>query len=293
MKTPVKYLVLLLAISLFPACNSGSDEEIIDEPRELKLSVQPDEFGRILTEDVDFEFEILDGNGGYTATVSEIDGDPDAKVTIEGNKVKVNILVGNGYGPRVTIADKKNKQVELYIESTNESLHIPGGYGLSFNIGQVALLDDIKFGTGAPYTVERVRGNASEAVIDNGNVKVTSLALGDTYYKVRDSRGSVLNLTAQTTLQYDMSSTSNFLEIDAKNNYSATITLTWGDEWQIVGLAESITERTHVGLPITVSGTYDDHYVLFIHTTDKGTGTDTITLRDKDGNLAVVKVHVR
>jgi len=294
MKTPFKYFPLLFILTLFFACSdsddeTGRDREKEDEPKELKLSVNTTETGFLTTDKVDFEFEILEGNGGYVATVSEFHGDPDAIVTIDGNKVIVNLLVGEHQGAEITITDKRNKEATVFIESTHESLNIPN-YGVHLDVGQTCIMDNIDFGAGAPYTVEKIRGNASNVVIEDGNIKVTSLALGDTYYKVRDKRGSVANLVAKTTLQFDMAMTNNYLEFDGTNNLSASITLEWGDKWQIIGSTDKVTEDLSVVIPI---GSKTGYYVLFIHTTDKGTGTDTITLKDKDGNLAVVKVRVR
>lgn len=291
MKTLSKYFPLLLIVTFLFACSNSEEEVIEDVTRELKLSIAEEEAGNVTTENVDFEFEILDGNGEYTARASETDGDPHAKVTIAGNKVTVNLLVGNHQGAEVTITDKKNQKASLFITSTHQSLHIPN-YSLLFDEGQTSIMDNINFGAGKPYTIEKVRGNASEATIENGNVKITSLGIGDTYYKVRDRRGSVARLLAQTSLQFNMTMTTNYLEFDGINNLTASITLKWGDKWEIIGSTNKITENISVGLLIN-SKPDEDYYVLFIHTTNEGKGTDTITLKDKDGNLAVVKVRVK
>lgn len=278
----------LLMMPLFFACSDSDEEEIT---RELKLSVTGDEFGWITTDDVDFEFEILDGNGGYTATVSETDGDKDAIVTIEGNKVTVDILVGNHYGPKITITDSKNQEATVYIQSTNESLHIPN-FGLFLDEGTTYAMD-IEFGAGAPYIIERIRGNSIEASIEDGKVKATSLGLGDTYYKVRDKRGSVANLTIKTTLQFEMDMTTNFLEFNGVNNLSASVKIPWGTEWEIIDSTDRVLEKVSVGKVLIGTNVWSDYYVLFINTVDEGKGTDTITLKNKEGDLAVVKVHVR
>lgn len=78
MKNLLKFTWLFI-LPLFIAC---SEEE--GRIKNLKLSVPLMEEESIITENVDFEFEILDGNGGYMASVSEFDGDEDAIVTIVG-----------------------------------------------------------------------------------------------------------------------------------------------------------------------------------------------------------------
>lgn len=288
-KRLLSFLFAGLLISLvFLACSDSDELEIT---RELKLSVAEDEWGRIMTDDVDFEFEILDGNGGYTASVSESNGEKDAIVTIDGNRVVVNILVGNHYGPAITITDSKNQEATVYIESTNESLHIPN-YGWFMDEGQTYTMD-LKFGAGAPYTIEKVRGNASDASIDNDKVKATSLGLGDTYYKIKDKRGSVANLKISTSLQFEMDMATNFIEFSGVNNLSASVKIPWGTGWEIIGSTEKILERVSVGKVLIATGVWSDYYVLFINTVDQGKGTDTITLRNKEGDLAVVKVHIK
>lgn len=275
----------LLTLPLFVAC-TGPDEVT----RELILSVS-NEGGFVTTENVDYEFEILDGNGGYVASVSETDGNKDAIVTIEGNKVFVNILVGNHCGSTIKITDSKNQEATVYIESTNESLHIPG-YILFLDEGQAGSMD-IGFGAGAPYTIEKIKGNSSVASIDNNEVEARSLGLGDTYYKIRDKRGSVANLTIMTTLQFEMDMTTNFLEFTGVNNLSASVKMQWGTEWEIIGSTDKVLESVSVSKVFIPGEGWSDYYVLFINTADEGKGTDVITLRNKDGDLAVVKVHVK
>ena len=291
MKNSMKLLAFiftgLLTFPLFFACSSSDEEEIT---RDLKLSIlEEDRF--VTTENVDYEFEILDGNGGYVANVSETDGDKDATVTIEGNRVIVNILVGNHYGPTITITDSKNQEATVYIESTHESLHIPG-FGLYLAEGQSGTMY-VEFGAGAPYTIEKTRGNASNAFMEGDKVNATSLGLGDSYYKLRDKRGSVANLTIKTTLQFEMDMTTNFMEFTGVNNLSASVKIPWGTNWEIIGSTDKVLERVSVSKVLISQGVWSDYYVLFINTADEGKGTDTITLRNEEGDLAVVKIHVK
>lgn len=289
MKILSKYSFLFLISSLFFACSSD-DEIIEDVTKELKLSVPLIDKEWLTTEDVDFEFEILEGNGEYTVAVSEIAGEPNAKVTIEDNKVIVNLL--NHLGAEITITDKKEEKATVYIRSSNESLQTIPSYTLFLDEGRTGTMN-IKFGAGAPYTIEKIRGNASSALMEEDKVKATSLAVGDTYYKVRDKRGSVAQLIISTSLQLEMATTSNYLEFDGVNNLSASIRLQWGTGWEIIGSTDKVTERVSVSQVLVSTNVWSDYYVLFINTVDKGKGTDTITLKNGNGDFAVVKVHVR
>lgn len=192
----------------------------------------------------------------------------------------------------VTITDSKNQKASVLIQSTNESLRYISGYGLSFDEGKTSTMD-IEFGAGAPYTIEKTRGNASVAFIENDKVKVTSLGLGDTYYKLRDKRGSVAKLKTQTTLSFEMDITKNYLEFDGVNNLSVTVEMLWGTEWEIVGSTDNILESVSISPVRWPQGVGNDNYFLFIHTVNEGKGTDTITLKNSDGDLAAVKIYVK
>ena len=279
----------LLVLPLFFAC-SGSDEEEVAVTKELKLSVPLMDEEWLKTENVDFEFEIIDGNGSYMATVSEVDGEPNAKVTIENNKVIVKLL--DHLGAKVTITDSKGQEATVYVTSSNESLQSIPSYALFLEKGQTSTMN-IKFGAGAPYTIEKIRGDASRAFVDGDGVKATSLGIGDTYYKIRDKRGSVTRFTVSTTMQFEMDMTSNYLEFTGVNNLSASIRLQWGTGWEIVGSTDNLTERVSVSKVLISTGVWSDYYVLFIQTIDKGKGTDTITLKNSEGDLAAVKIRIK
>ena len=296
MKTLLKFVPLLFALALFSACSSDSDDNTDTPTRELVLSVKPNQAGVIITDQMDYEFEILDGNGGYTAKISEWNGDPDAKVTIDGNKVLVNILVRGIV--EITIVDVKNNEKSFRLESTNETLvNLLGGHGINMDIGQASILSEatfFTFGVGAPYTIERMRGTASEATVVNGIPTIKALSQGVTHYKLRDRRGSVLPVNVTSgIINYELQEASKYLELEVKNNDFTTVKINWGDEWEIVKSKQTVVEDLSVGRPFQIGGTYADYYVLFIYTTDKGKGTDTITLEDKDGNFATVKVMVK
>lgn len=295
MKYPLPLLLSLTVLSLIFACSSPledsfpREDELENETKELKLSIPGEENGQLEIDDVDVEFEILDGNGEYVASVSHTDGDEDAKVTITGNKVKVNLLTRGG--AEITITDKELQEASVWIISTHESLQVPS-YGLLLSEGQTYIMKDLKFGAGGPYTIENVKGNASEASIENDNVKVTSHKLGNTYYKVRDKRGTIAKLEVSTTLQVDLNT--NYLELEGHNTMSLTVNLPKGKDWVIVSSTDKVTNKVHLNRPFDpIKGSIVDYDVLFIDTADEGKGTDTITLRANDGELAVVRLWVR
>lgn len=127
MKLRFYYIGILCLLNLMTACNTGSEsdldmEEVVEVVKDLKLSIPQINEKWIYTEEVDYEFEILDGNGDYRAVVTDNGGDPSAFARIEGNKVIVNLLDDRGCS--VTVWDKKGKSAVVYIQSTHESLAV-------------------------------------------------------------------------------------------------------------------------------------------------------------------------
>lgn len=265
---------------MLAACSVS--EPIIEEEivRDLRLSVTE----TVSTEDICYEFEIVDGNEPYTATVSETDGDPDGVVTIEGNVVKVDILHGYHCGPTVTITDGKGQQKSVGITSYSEALNMTK-YGMHLDPGTTHPMD-IKFGAGAPYTIEKIRGHAHDARIEGDRVVATSFGLGDTYYKLRDRRGSVTRFEINTVLIREIDRATKYLDITGVNTMTATIRIPWDSGWKITGSTCNAVEKVSV-YP------FPGYYVLFVGTSDEGRGDDIITLRSWEGDEAVVRVRVK
>ncbi len=206
-----------------------------------------------------------------------------------GNKIKVDLLTRNI--AEVTITDKKLKTASARIRSTHKSLEVPS-FGLQLSKGQTYIIKDIQFGAGAPYTIESVKGDASTATIENEGIRVTSKKLGNTYYKLKDSRGTTARLDVSTTLNVDL--TTNYLELEGNNKMTATVNMPKGTDWFVLSSTGNVTESVRVERPIDPkTGSLVDFQVLFINTSDGGKGTDTITLKNKDGELAVVRILVR
>lgn len=86
----------------------------------------------------------------------------------------------------------------------------------------------------------------------------------------------------------------NHLVIEGNNTMSAHINLPKNTDWHMLSSTGKVTETAKIERPIDPkTGSPVDFQVLFIHTSDDGKGTDTITLKNKAGDLAVVSILVR
>ncbi|MEG0012354.1 MAG: hypothetical protein RR706_09360 [Muribaculaceae bacterium] len=276
-----KYLLLpLFIICMFSACNK-SDEfipEIEEQVNELILSAK----WNVDTESVEYEFDILDGNGDYTASFSEEDA---GKVVIEGTKVKVSLLKNH---VSVTITDKKQQSKTVIINSTAKSL-IPQDYSIFIVNGDTYTMKDISFGVGG-YGIEKINGNSAEVSIDeNDNVKISTLRQGNSYYKLIDKRGTTASLNVLVGAIYDL--VANTIRINAVNDQTFSIVLKNGNAWKVITKEpySPIIDEVYL-MPKSDTNKYD---VLQINTA-KGDmkGSTTIELKDKTGNIALVTVMV-
>uniref|UniRef100_UPI00388EF9D2 hypothetical protein n=1 Tax=Arcticibacter sp. TaxID=1872630 RepID=UPI00388EF9D2 len=245
----------------------------------LELSVGP----IVQTEEVDLEFDILKGNGGYTVGVSS---EEEAKVKIDGNKVKVNLLRNNA---SITVTDQKEQSVSLLISSSAKSL-TPHNYGIFVESGDTYTMKDIAFGAGG-YSVHKIGGTSADVeVTADGYIRVTGLQPGNSYYKIVDQRGTSASFDVMVVAAFDL--TSNRLEVTAVNDQRASVLLKWGEGgWRIVksDLSPAV-EKASVLEKADIDKKYD---VLSIATAKNGAkGVATIWLQDKDGNEAVITVRV-
>jgi len=276
-----KTLLFLILVFLFTACSSEDEwnpaNETEGDVKELKLSVS----GDISIDGVEYEFDILDGNGGYTLDVDE----EFAKVTITGTKVKVDLLTS---AVNIIITDQKGKNAMVSIFTTAESL-VPKNYGLFMRADSIYTMKDIDFGAGE-YTLQKIKGTSAEAVItENDHVKVTALKPGKTYYKIKDKRGSVASFEIIITDNYDY--TGNNLVINTTHDQVINVIFKSGTGWKIMGDPSSpLTER----IVLHARGNVDGYDTLQIDTSDDDNkGTVMILLMDDAGNYATVTVHVR
>lgn len=264
--------------------------QVEEEPKEIKLSVSQTNEAWLTTENVDFEFDILDGNGGYTATASSTGSDPDAKVTIKENRVTVNIL--RGYGAEVRITDQKSKEARVFIQSTHPSLQLVN-YNWGMDVGQTIILRRIDFGVGAPYEIEKVKGDAAEVFKEGDVMKARSFKLGKTDYKFRDRRGTVAYISIISQLSLEMNQSDKTLRIDALNYMPASIKINWGTKWEIESYTSHVIEKPSVSQALIPSGGLTDHYYLSVLTDEKAKGSDVITLKNEAGEVITVEVVVK
>lgn len=283
----MKKIIYAICGCLLIACNKNVEVITEDEVvvKELKLST--DNQHTVYTDDINYEFEILEGNGGYTTTVSKNEwGDDNAKVTFEKNKVKVAMLAKD---IAITISDQKGKKRDVIIKSTAKSLS-PISYGLLLNIGNSYEMKNISFGDGL-YVVKRIKGNATEVFINNkGYVTVTALKPGNSYYKLTDQRGSTSKLDVSVPAVYELTGSS--LSITAENDQISQIALKSGSGWQIVKDPQSPIISLLTVIPLgDINKTYD---FLQINSTDKDLqGKTVINLKDNNGNLATINFIVK
>ncbi len=291
----MKKVFLLLSIScLLAACLPDVDvdtkkefypEEEFDPAEEdvtvnLKLSVD----GQVYTEDVDFEFEIIEGNGGYMVSVSG-DEDKDAKVTINGSKVTVNLLSSMAF---IIITDQKQQSTHIEINSSAESL-APHSYGVSMDVGRTYTLKNITFGAGG-YTLRKIKGTSAEAtMIENDCIKITGLKPGNSYYKIIDKRGTTAPLNISVDRSYDL--INNNIEITAISDQTVFVILKWGEgDWMLVEEPSSAILKIFLMKKADIDKKYD---VLQIDTSRDVKGTVMIRLKDKAGNYAWITVKVQ
>lgn len=294
MKLRFYYIGILCLLNLMTACNTGSEsdldmEEVVEVVKDLKLSIPQINEKWIYTEEVDYEFEILDGNGDYRAVVTDNGGDPSAFARVEGNKVIVNLLDDRGCS--VTVWDKKGKSAVVYIQSTHESLAVVN-LNYFVEVGKTWEITDVDFGVGKPYTIERVKGTASEIELKDGKMYVTGKALGNTDYKFRDKRGTVMSFRIITNLQFDVQKGETELKFDAVNYMSASVTLKWGKEWKIIESSDHISSNILLERPYVVGGGLSEFYTLFLNTKEEVKGTDIFLLRNNENEEVSVSMRI-
>lgn len=284
MKT--KHFCGVLLLSLLSICFSGCGDdnklkvdEVIEgeEVKELRLSVDD----VVYIDDLDYTFEILDGNGGYTVSVSD---STKVKAKIEGQKVIVNLFY---VWVDVTITDSKGQTQKVIINSSNELL-----FSTSFTVylgeGDKHIMKNLGFGVGG-YSLEKIKGSSAEITVDEKDCfTIKALKPGNTYFTIKDSRGATTSMDIIVELRKDLES--NRLVVEATNDMQVAVTLKWGDgEWQLVETPESDLIESVVVLHNGAT-TYDK---LQINTTRKDSkGTVPIQLKDKTGNTATITLNI-
>ncbi len=272
-----KTFLLLLVSCLLAACSSDDPEmELRGAPKEIKLSVN----GWVDTQETEYEFEILEGNGDYI-----VSSETEAKATIIGNKVKVDLLSSSS---SLTITDKRYQSASVTIFSTAESL-VPHNYGIFMEVDSTYLMNEIKFGAGG-YTVEKTKGNSAEVTVtDKGMVKVTGLKPGNSYYTVKDKRGTTAPLQVMVFSSYEL--TGDYLDITAVNDQIISIRIKYGEGWRVLNFSSPLFEKISIIEKGDINKKYD---ILQIDTSKENVkGSGLIELQDKNGNQTAVLVNIQ
>lgn len=281
-----KITFLLFICGLLSACHTSDDEilppeEIVD-PYDLRLSV----FGSIDIKGIDYEFEILEGNGDYVAEVTEKEGgDKEALVTIVENKVKVSLL-SNSAG--ITILDKENQSASITLHSYDQSL-TPTGYGLFLENGKEYTMTDVSFGAGT-YRVKDVKGNSAEvSVLANDAVRIKGLNPGNSYFKLIDHRGTTARFDVYVTENHDLASPS--MVIYGINDQVLNVWIKYDDVgWTLDGENKSpLIEELYLHSKGDMEKKYD---ILQINTAKEGKGSTSIKLKNNKGSTATIFLNI-
>ena len=150
MKTIHGKTALLFSFILLLSCgDKGEKWEEFTIIKELELSVPTMEESQIEIDEVDFEFEILDGNGEYTVSLPK-NSEDNARASISGNKVTVNLLSQRPM--TITVTDKEQKEAVVSVRSNHPSLeHYGISNGITLDIGKKYEAKIIASGMGAPF----------------------------------------------------------------------------------------------------------------------------------------------
>lgn len=278
-----KALLLLMIGCLVTACSTDDivDPEIDneDDVKELKISAP----NYVATDKLDYDFEIIDGNGDYEISAKEEDA---IKVTMVGNKVTVHLLTRHSY---VTVSDKRDQSVSFTIESTAKEL-IPTANTLLLPQDKTNTMK-IKFGVGG-YQIETLEGTSAKAVVTKEDfIKVTANKIGNTYFKIKDKRGTVSPLNVIVPSFYDLKNEN--LQITAINDQRVSITLkTSKADWTF---EQEPTSSLLKDATLISKGSYEEEYDILQFDTNKDNlkGNTTIYLKDSLGNRALVTVEIK
>lgn len=281
-----KSTLLLLLCGLLLACHTSDEENLPPEgevvPCDLTLSV----YGSITIEGLDYEFDILEGNGDYVAEVTDTkQGDKEALVTIIDNKVKVSLLSSSA---GITIVDKENQRAAITLHSYDQSL-TPTGYGLFLENGKEYIMTDVSFGAGK-YKVENVKGSSAEvSVIANDAVRIKGLNPGNSYFKLIDHRGTTARFDVYVTENHDLASPS--MVIYGINDQILNVWIKYDDVgWTLDGENKSpLIEELYLHSKGDMEKKYD---ILQINTAKEGKGSTSIKLKNNKGSTATIFLNI-
>lgn len=286
MKKSCYFLCACLFMSM-SACISLDVDVELEPVKDLVLSVGNN--GYFSTDGLSYQFEILDGNGGYKATASKNRfGEDAAKVTIDGTKVTVDLLE---QFVSITITDQKGETASVSIRTSHESL-TQVGYCVSLEEGDSCVMDYVDFGAGQ-YSAMLWEGNSAEVTVTpDDRVWIKSLKPGNSYYKLTDWRGTSVLLEVYSCAVYTL--TSDFLSIDSERDQVTHIALKYGEGgWKL--LTKAYDERFIDLFAVHTMGNVKENCdSLQINAAKNAVaGKTDIVLMDKAGNVAVIHLWIR
>jgi len=274
-----KALLLLMIGCIITACSTDDILDNEDDVKELRISAP----NYVTTDKLDYDFEIIDGNGDYEISADKEDA---IKVTMVGNKVTVHLLTRHSY---VTVSDKSDQSVSFTIESTAKEL-VPTANTLLLPKDKTYTMK-IKFGVGG-YQIETLEGTSAQAVVTQDDfIKVTAINIGNTYFKIKDRRGTASPFTVVVPSYYDLKDEN--LQITAINDQRVSITIkTSKTDWTFEQMPTSSLLKD-AGL--ISKGSYEGEYDILQFDTNKEDlkGSTIIYLKDSLGNRASVTVEIK
>ncbi|GAB6119196.1 hypothetical protein [Dysgonomonas termitidis] len=279
MKAIFNISFILIISTLFFSCSSEdtSEFEVPEKPfNTLTLSINQNKIHSV--EDVDVEFEILSGNGEYAVTSSD---EKIAKSRIEGNKVIVN-FISNGF-VELDITDSREQTAKVRMSIYSKSL-IPSSHTLITEKGSIYTIDDLSFGVG-DYSLEDIKGTSAEVLIENDILKIKALDHGNTYCKIADKRGTVMDFEVMVAAMANL--TSDRLDIEMKRDQRTSVLCLWGKDWKITSPSEACDA-------VIISNAKPQNVdILQIDTKSDIWGSTSIQLQDKDNNFATVNINIK
>lgn len=278
-----KAFLLLMIGCIITACSTDNivdpEIDIEDDVKELRISAP----NYVTTDKLDYDFEIIDGNGDYEISAEVEDA---IKVTMEGNKVTVHLLTRHSY---VTVSDKSDQSVSFTIASTAKEL-VPTANTLLLPKDSTYTMN-IEFGVGG-YQIETLEGTSAQAVVTKDDfIKVTANKIGNTYFKIKDRRGAASPLNVTVPSFYDLKNEN--LQITAINDQRVSITLkTSKADWTF---EQKPTSSLLKDATLISKGSYEGEYDILQFDTNKDDlkGSTSIYLKDSLGNRASVTVEIK
>ena len=173
------------------------------------------------TDGLNFSFDIIDGNGAY-----KVEHQKDCKVTIEGNRVSVELLKSFSI---LTIVDKDEKKESVWVRSSSETFANHEYLFLDLSQKQVTH-NHFKFGTGG-YTAEKIHGSSAEITVINDILNIKALKGGTTYFYIVDKEGEKRFFDVSVGETYYINGT--YIDIKAVHDQTINVMFKSSEKWRV------------------------------------------------------------